>query len=80
MVAARRVVEAVVTPMLGVPRLRPWTCRRTALLLFLTDATARTSGPVALVVGTVLTPVNRGTLLRAGPAGLQRCKQHRQVL
>ncbi len=64
-------MEAVVTLMLGMPRLRPWTRRRTALLLFITGATARTSGPVALVVGTVLTLVNQGdALLEGGAPGL----------
>lgn len=44
----------------------PWTHRREAVRLFLSGTTARAAGPVALVVGTLLSAVNQGGVLLHG--------------
>lgn len=43
-----------------------WTRRRDALRLFLSGVTVRAAGPVALVVGTLLSAVNQGGVLLNG--------------
>jgi hypothetical protein len=42
----------------------PWTRRRDALRLFLRGITVRAATPVALVVGSLLSAVNQGDVLR----------------
>lgn len=54
---------------LSLPALRPWSRPREALRLLLAGATARTCLPVALIVGTVLSLVNRGDVVVQGMAG-----------
>lgn len=46
-----------------------WSRPGEALRLFLRGHTARTAGPVAAVVGTVLSAVNQGHLVLGGDAG-----------
>jgi len=52
-----------------VPNDLSWSRPSQALLLVVRGATARTCGPVALFVGTVLTAVNQGGALLEGRAG-----------
>lgn len=46
-----------------------WSRPRQAVVLVLTGVTARTCGPVAAVVGSLLTAVNQGAVLLAGHLG-----------
>ena len=46
-----------------------WTTVPQALLLAVRGRTARTAGPIALVVGTLLSVVNQGAIVVAGDAG-----------
>lgn len=53
------------------PEARPvWTTRREGARLFAQGVTLRAAGPVALVVGTILSAVNQGSTIVAGAATL----------
>lgn len=54
---------------MGGKGLPPWRNPGEAFLLVLRGATVRISGPVAVVVGTVLTAVNQGGVLLGGDVG-----------
>ncbi len=45
-----------------------WSTRRQELVLFLRGVTVRVAGRVAVVVGTILSAVNQGSLIVAGDA------------
>ena len=45
-----------------------WTTRREGARLFAQGVTVRTAGPVALVVGTILSAVNQGSTIVEGAA------------
>lgn len=46
----------------------PWCGTSAACGLFLRGVTARAAAPVALIVGTVLSPVNQGAVIASGEA------------
>ena len=52
----------------GQPHLPAWSTRRQALGLFTRGVTVRVAGGVALVVGTILTVVNQGSVVIGGEA------------
>ncbi len=54
---------------MGVGASRPvWSTRRQELVLFLRGVTVRVAGRVAIVVGTILSAVNQGSVILAGDA------------
>jgi len=55
----------------GPPRPPVWSTRRQALALFARGVTVRVAGGVALVVGTILSVVNQGSVVLGGDASWQ---------
>jgi hypothetical protein len=47
-----------------------WTTKRQAGALFIRGATVRVAGRVAIVVGTILSAVNQGSVIAVGDASL----------